>query len=47
MYVPRVLRQIWGQRGPLPSSGSAAHSSMSDDRRVDTKVTAARTVKLS
>lgn len=43
MYEPRVLRQIWGQRGPLPSSGSAAHSSMSVDRGV----TAVRTAKLS
>lgn len=47
MYVPRVLRQSWGQRGSLPSLGFAAHSSMSDDRRVDTSVTEVRMVKLS
>lgn len=36
MYEPRVLRQIWEQRGPELSSGSAAaHSSMSDGKRVE------------
>lgn len=45
MYEPRVLRQIWEQRGSEPSSGSgAAHSSTSDDHR---DVTVPRTAKLS
>lgn len=45
MYEPRVLRQIWEQRGSKPSSGSvSAHSSTSYDQR---DVTVLRIAKIS